>query len=49
VINDDDGSGDGHGGMIALHRTITDYKGATENAGLENSGPSKMQRWKTRD
>jgi len=26
VINDDDGSGDGHGGMIALHRTITDYK-----------------------
>ena len=23
--------------------------GATENAGLENSGPSKMQGWKTRD
>jgi len=23
--------------------------GATENAGLENSGPLKMQEWKTRD
>jgi len=27
----------------------TASKGATENAGLENRGPSKMQGWKTRD
>jgi len=28
---------------------FSDTHGATENAGLENAGPSKMQGWKTRD
>ena len=34
----------------SLHATtLNATHGATENAGLENSGPSKMQGWKTRD